>query len=33
MSFELNGLEICSDTRPSTDPTANPARASDLISA
>jgi len=31
MSSELDGYEICSDTRPSTDPTANPARTSDLL--
>jgi hypothetical protein len=30
MSFEFDELETCNATRPSTDPTANPARKSDL---
>jgi len=33
MSFEFDELETCNATLPSTDPTANPARSSDLETA
>jgi len=33
MSFELDEDETCSATRPSTDPTAHPARSPDLENA